>query len=108
MSVRAFIVIQSADKDRANALAASTFDRGGSGNRTFSVGLVPTNSPAGTEPTHYVTASLIDDDKWPLIAANAPSFTGSHFESYDLLANPNAPWAYCASVGLQRPATTLP
>lgn len=101
-------MIQAKDLAAANALAASTFDLGGSGNRTFSVGLVPTGSPSGTAFTHYITASLIDDDKWPLIAQFQPQFTGSHFESYDLLSNPNAPWAYCTSVGLQRPATTLP
>lgn len=107
MSTRAFIVIMAADKDRANALAASTFDTGGRGNLTFTAGLVPTGSPSGTAPTHFITAALFEDSKWALIPTLALQFTGSHYASYDLLSEPNAPWTYCASVGLMRPLPVI-
>jgi len=106
--VRGFVIILASQQADANALAASTFDTGGAGQFTFCAGLVPTGSPAGTAPTHYITSAEFEDSKWSLLPTFQGQFPGSYFESYDLLTNPNAPWTYCASVGLQRPVTIIP
>jgi hypothetical protein len=107
MSTRAFVIVTAAQQAAANALAKSTFDKVG-GQFTFRAGLVPVGSPEGTAPTHYIASADFTDANWELLPVYQGQFPGSYFASYDLQKDPNAPWTYCASVGLMRPVVKMP
>lgn len=106
MGTRAFIVIQAADQAAANVAAEQFVGQGVP--PTFSVGLVPTGSPVGTAPTHFICSALFTDANWVLLPSVAGSFPTSHYAQYDLATAPAAPWTYCASVNLMRQASVLP
>lgn len=108
MNTRAFVIVTAAQQAAANALAASTFDKGGAGQFTFRAGLVPVGSPEGTAPTHFICSASFTDENWALLPVYQSQFPGSYFESYDLQKDSNAPWTYCASVGLMRPVVKMP
>jgi len=88
------IFILAAQRDAANAAAAS-FEPGG-GENTFTAGL----SPSGKEPaTHYWCAGKLDAQKIAAIEAAAP---GASVTLWEVEAAPDLPNALLDQAGLER------
>jgi len=97
--MRCLIVIQAADRDRANQDALQWDPEGGA--QSFTVGL----SPTGEEPaTHYwASAGALSEEVYAGIAALvAAAYPDAHCEAWDLEQDPGRPAALLAELGLRR------
>lgn len=104
---RGFVVVPSSAIVAAREIADAL--NPGQGPKSFACPLVPTGSPEGTTPTAFVASAEFLKTTWAALPAMlAATIPGGYMASYDLIENPNAPWIYLTSVGLSRPATTLP
>lgn len=107
MSERFLMIIQTADKDRANQIAKSDFDIVG-GENTFTVPLFTLTAQDDSTPTHYWASGDIQDDKVADLQSLQSQFQGSTLLAYNLNTQPNLPQQTLISLNLRTAKSNMP
>lgn len=97
---RHLIIIQAAQVDAANEVAAQFFDTVG-GEQTFTVPLFAVSAQDDNAPTHYWCSAEVEEAKEPTLAQLQPQFPGCSILPYDANSDPSFPQRTLTELGLR-------